>query len=223
MSVGIEDAAIAIDQMKGKWTADELSTLYRLVACSWVDLQAADIVKEAALGDIAKRNVGLAATKPELVELFGIRTFGQMPNDANERWWVAQINAIFGESAGEELKKKIRAELCEVIGTDEDDLDRTLSILAPPPGSKRPQKPVFVSMQASAFPKDLMTDLRVAFGGVTYFFLTGNTIRNASVFDAAGVRKICPDLDAGDEKAFAEQYNDNFTWLSPKARKRSSD
>ncbi len=228
MSVSIEDAATAIEQMKGKWTVDELTALYRLVACSWVDMRAADIVREIAFGDPAKRNLALTATRPELVELFGIRSFGQLPNDDNERWWVANINAVFGELASEELTAKVRRELCEVMKIDDEaDLPKVLAAVLPRPkpnsGPGRPEKPVFVSMQASAFPRQMLEDLRNAFDRVTYFFLTGDRIQNASVFQSAGVEQILPELHAADEAAFAEQYDESLTWLTPAGRRRSSN
>lgn len=221
MSVGIEDAAIVIEQMKGNWTVEQIAKLYCLVACSWVDLRAADVFHEIVFGDPTKRNLALTATRPDLVELFGIRSLGQIPNDENERWWVTNVNAVFGELAVDELKGKIRRELSEVIGVDESQIPQVLASLLKY-GSKKPEKPVVVSLQASAFPTAVMKELRAEFGGVTYFFLTGNRIRNTAVFESAGVEKIVPELHPDDEAAFADEYNENLIWLSPTSKGKTS-
>jgi hypothetical protein len=221
MSVGIQSAAGAIEKMKGKWTPAEIAALYCLVASSWVDARSADVFRDVVFGDRARRSLALTARKPDLVELFGIRSLGQIPNDENQRWWIANVNAVFGEMAGDELAAKVRAGLCEVIGIDDADLEKTLAALLQAEANL-PEKPVVVSMEAAAFPKELMTDLRAAFDGVTYFFLTGNYVTSSAVFESAGVEKIVPDLDPRDEDAYAQAYNKTFTWLLPTFKKENT-
>jgi hypothetical protein len=224
MSVGLEKASAAIDAMKGKWDETDLETLFRLVACSWVDSCSGDLISEKVREpDFALRSMALGTGYQRTAELYVLKASKRPPDLTGQEsagWETACVHNIEGEQklddpqVLENLAGKVEKALEAALGADEGELAQYLHVW------NRKQIPVFVTLRTPAVTKKLIEKLKSKFGPVTLLFLTGTEVSGVALA-GCGVDVVRPELHPDDDTAFNDQYDENWIFVKPKHKQVS--
>jgi hypothetical protein len=221
MTVGLEQAALAIDTMKGNWDETDIETLFKLVACSWVDSSSSHFLAEtAASQDVTRRNAALGTVYQRTAGLYVLKASKKPPDLTGNHsigWETAPVHNVAGEQkvddplALENLASKVERALESALGAEEGEVEQYLKVW-----DKR-QRPVFVTLRTPVITKNLIDTLRSRFNSVTLFFLTGTDVKNAAL-ETCGVEPIRPDLHPQDDQVFNDQYDENWIFVKPKKK-----
>jgi hypothetical protein len=199
--------------MKGRWWTDiDLRKLLGLVASAWVDPRSSEITATLPRKSTRERYASLSITKPEVAKFFLIRSQASAADDpSDQRWHVANVTAVCGEKVSADILDEVRKELMSVLGSrDAADLQDDLNAF------EDVAVPIFITMPASGFPKEVLDQLRSEFGTVSCLFLTDGRIKEDRVFTGAGVERITPEVNPEDEKALFAQYDKFWRILRPR-------
>ena len=223
MNVGLDKASTAIDAMKGNWDETDLETLFKLVACSWVDSNSSDFLADSARPDSKIRNVALGTAHQRTAELYLLKASKKTPDVTGREpagWETASVQYVEGEQkiddpqVLEDLVANVERALEAALGADEGQLGQYLTAW-----NKR-QMPVFVTLRTPAVSKSLIAALRARFTSVTLFFLTSTDVRTPAL-EACGVTPVRPELHPQDDQLFYDQYNENWIFIKPKKKQVS--
>lgn len=167
-----------------------------LVASAWVDLRSLTEIPAVAIDD---RGLCVNAEKHLTAKMYVLCACPRRPLDS---WPVAPVDGIVGEASDEDLSLQIRLALTHELrlgGADE--LASELAIM------QEEGDPAFVSLPARGLDEDAIRRLRAAFGGVTFFLLTGPSSPQGPLLERARLVLLRPPLEQGFEARLEDAYD----------------
>jgi hypothetical protein len=171
-----------------------------LIAAGWVDYRSAQRVERASEEG---RFLCVTGQNPLTARMYVIRAAELQPNDS---WKIASFDGVFGEELAEQVRS-IRMLLRDLLKVEDDELDDELQFLREIP------EPVFVSLPFGGVDATTLQELRSAFPGVTFFFLSGDEGLDADQLQQAQVELLVPALDLDTEAHFCKQYERALRYL----------
>jgi hypothetical protein len=209
MSAGIEGAQHIFLDLIEDLDLETVQNVFERISTSWVDLRAAEYIKNVARGAPAGRVLAMNGVQKLIAELYVLRASGR---SIDNNWKIVDSHGFMSDRAFDGLKADIELALGVELNVAPEALPAKLKSL------DRKGQPVFVRLPAAGVNGEVLKDLRGAFPTVTFFFMAGRDLDHRRSLTTVNVNFIIPELEDNFEESFCELYEDVRCDLYPEAQ-----